>query len=110
MGDVGDLLVLDRVNRDAAVFVPDVNDDLVYPLARCDGLDPLSQRQDWLTLVPLAEVVGVDGDDDLSVLGALLKESSVSIVEEVKRPPNVDPTIRCQTASLPQPCPLASSP
>ena len=81
MGDVGDLLVLDRVNRDAAVFVPDVDDDLVYPLARCDGLNPLPQRQDWLALVALAEVVGVDGDDDLSVLGALLKKSSVSVVE-----------------------------
>ena len=81
MGNVGDLLVFDGVNRDAAVFVPDVDDDFVYPLARCDGLDPLAQRQDWLTLVPLTEVVGVDGNDDLSVLGALLKESSVSVVE-----------------------------
>lgn len=81
MGDVGDLLVFDGVNCEAAVFVSDVDDDLVYPLARCDGLDPFSQRQDWLTLVPLAEVVGVDGDDDLSVFGALLKESSVSIME-----------------------------
>jgi len=105
VGNVGYLLVFDGVNRDAAVFVPDVDDDLVYPLARCDGLNPLAQRQDWLTLIPLAEVVGVDGNDDPPILGALLKESSVSVVEEVKRPSDVDPTITC----FQMPCLLGSA-
>lgn len=79
--DVLDLFVTDCVNRQTAVFVSDVCDDIINPSARTNRLNPLTEREDWLSLVSITEVIGVDCHDDLAVLGALLKEPSVSIME-----------------------------
>ena len=81
VGNVLDLLVTDCVNRQTAVFVSDVCDDIINPAAGTNRLNPLTKREDWLSLVSITEVISVDRYDDLAVLGALLKEPSVSIME-----------------------------
>jgi hypothetical protein len=81
VGNVLDLLVTDCVNRQTAVFVSDVRDDIINPSARTNRLNPLTKREDWLSLVSITEVISVDCHNDLAVLGALLKEPCVSIME-----------------------------
>jgi len=91
VGNVLDLLVTDCVNRQTAVFVSDVCDDIINPAAGANRLNPLTKSEDWLPLVSVTEVIGVDCHNDLAVLRALLKEPCVSVVEQVKRPADVDP-------------------
>ena len=81
VGDVLDLFVTNCVNRQTAVFVSDVCDDIINPAAGANRLNPLTEGEDWLTLVPITEVIGVDCHNDLAVLSALLKEPSVSVME-----------------------------
>jgi len=81
VGNVLDLLVTDCVNSQTAVFVSDVCDDIVNPAAGANRLNPLTKREDWLSLVSITEVVGVDCNNDLAALSALLKEPSVSVME-----------------------------
>lgn len=81
VGDVLDLFVTNCVNRQTAVFVSDVCDDIINPAAGTNRLNPLTKGEDWLSLVSITEVVGVDCYDNLAVLSALLKEPCVSIME-----------------------------
>ena len=81
MGDVLDLLVTDCVNRQTAVFVSDVGNDIINPAAGANRLNPLTKGEDWLSLISITEVIGIDCHNDLAVLSALLKEPCVSIVE-----------------------------
>jgi len=91
VGNVRDLLVLNEINGHATVLVSNVDDYLVYPLAGSQRLHPLTKREDGRPLVPSSELVRVECHDYLAALGALLQEGGVSVVEQVKRPADVDP-------------------
>jgi len=81
VGNVPDFFVTDCVNCQTAVFVSNVCDDIINPAAGTNRLNPLTEGKDWLTLVSITEVIGVDCYNDLAVLSALLKEPSVSVME-----------------------------
>lgn len=89
--NVRNLLVLDEVNGHTTVFVPDVDDHLVHPLAGSQRLHPLTEREDGGPLVPSSKLVRVECYNHLAALGALLQESGVPVMEQVKRPADVDP-------------------
>ena len=72
VGNVGDLLVLHRVDGFPGVLVPDVDHYLVYPSAGPNRLNPFPKCQDGLPLVPSSELVRVECHDYLAVPCALL--------------------------------------
>jgi len=72
VSDVRDLLVLDEINGQTTVFVSDVDDHLVYPLAGSQRLQSLTEREDSMPLVPSSKLIRVECDDYLAALGALL--------------------------------------
>ena len=80
-----------RVDGLPCVLVTDIHNDLVDPAAGLCCSHPLSDVHDWLSLIPLCELVRVERYNYPAVVPALPQELCVSVVEHVESPTNVHP-------------------